>query len=145
MKRWTKPIQVLLPSGAGASDRTKERMQPSGRLRSLRNRGHAVIEVALLSPWIFFLFVGTLDMGFYTHALIATQNAARVGRRTYIEKQLDGCGLRWGMPVRSGRTESHEQREKPCELQFQSAHCHRELGHWSRWPARLIGFCNLSN
>jgi hypothetical protein len=36
-----------------------------------------VIEVALLSPWIFFLFMGILDMGFYTHALIATQNAAR--------------------------------------------------------------------
>jgi Flp pilus assembly protein TadG len=51
-------------------------MQPSGRLRSPR-RGHAVLEVALLSPWIFFLFIGTLDLGFYTHALIATQNAAR--------------------------------------------------------------------
>lgn len=79
MKRLAKPIQVLLPSGAGASERTKERTQPSGRLRNPRNRGHAVIEVALLSPWIFFLFVGTLDMGFYTHALIATQNAARAG------------------------------------------------------------------
>jgi hypothetical protein len=30
-----------------------------------------------MSPWIFFLFIGTFDMGFYTHALIATQNAAR--------------------------------------------------------------------
>jgi Flp pilus assembly protein TadG len=55
VKRLTRPMQVL---------------------RSPR-RGHAVLEVALLSPWIFFLFVGTLDMGFYTHALIATQNAAR--------------------------------------------------------------------
>ena len=49
----------------------KQRIQQSGR------RGHAALEVALLSPWIFFLFIGTLDMGFYTHALIATQNAAR--------------------------------------------------------------------
>jgi Flp pilus assembly protein TadG len=40
-------------------------------------RGHAVIEVALLSPWIYFLFMGTLDMGFYAHAIISTQNAAR--------------------------------------------------------------------
>jgi Flp pilus assembly protein TadG len=43
-----------------------------------RMRGHAVLELALLSPWIFFLFAGALDMGFYSYALIATQNAARV-------------------------------------------------------------------
>jgi Flp pilus assembly protein TadG len=50
-----------------------------GGSRRRGQRGHAVIEVVLLSPWIFFLFVGTLNMGFYTHALIATQNAARAG------------------------------------------------------------------
>jgi hypothetical protein len=43
-----------------------------------RPKGQAVLEVALLSPWIFFLFVGALDMGFYTHDLIVTQDAARV-------------------------------------------------------------------
>jgi len=32
----------------------------------------------LLSPWIFFLFAGALDMGFYAYSMIATQNAARV-------------------------------------------------------------------
>jgi Flp pilus assembly protein TadG len=31
-----------------------------------------------MMPWIFFLFVGALDFGFYSYALIATQNAARV-------------------------------------------------------------------
>jgi Flp pilus assembly protein TadG len=41
-------------------------------------KGHAVLEAALLSPWIFFLFIGAFDMGFYSYALIATQNAARV-------------------------------------------------------------------
>jgi Flp pilus assembly protein TadG len=46
--------------------------------RDRRRRGHAVIEVALLSPWIFFLFAGILDLGFYSYALIATENAARV-------------------------------------------------------------------
>lgn len=46
--------------------------------RGKRTRGHAVVEVALLSPWIFFLLAGALDMGFYSYALIATQNAARV-------------------------------------------------------------------
>jgi hypothetical protein len=37
-----------------------------------------VIEVSLMAPWIFFLFVGTLDFGFYAYALICTENAARV-------------------------------------------------------------------
>ena len=30
-----------------------------------------------MAPWIFFLFVGTLDFGFYAYAAIATENAAR--------------------------------------------------------------------
>ena len=46
--------------------------------RCARQKGHAVLEVALLAPWIFLLFAGALDMGFYMRALIATQNAARV-------------------------------------------------------------------
>jgi hypothetical protein len=29
-------------------------------------------------PWIFFLFVGALDFGFYSYALISVQNAARI-------------------------------------------------------------------
>ena len=40
-------------------------------------RGSAVVEAALMVPWIFFLFVGVLDFGFYSVAGIATQNAAR--------------------------------------------------------------------
>lgn len=31
-----------------------------------------------MAPWIFFLFMGTLDFGFYAYAIIATQSAARV-------------------------------------------------------------------
>ena len=42
-----------------------------------RSRGHAVVEIAMFTPWIYFLFMGTLDMGFFTHAMISTQNAAR--------------------------------------------------------------------
>lgn len=41
-------------------------------------RGHAVIEVALMAPWLLFLFVGTFDIGYYTYSLIAAENAARV-------------------------------------------------------------------
>jgi Flp pilus assembly protein TadG len=37
-----------------------------------------VIEVALMAPWIFFLFVGVFDFGFYAYALISVENAARV-------------------------------------------------------------------
>lgn len=42
-----------------------------------RRRGSAVIEMALVVPWYIFLFVGALDWGYYSHALISTQAAAR--------------------------------------------------------------------
>jgi len=42
------------------------------------DRGNAVIEVALLAPWIFFLFLGVIDVGFYYYAAINVENAARV-------------------------------------------------------------------
>ncbi len=45
-------------------------------------RGHAIVELSLMAPWIFFLFVGALDMGFYAYALITVQNAARVAAIT---------------------------------------------------------------
>jgi Flp pilus assembly protein TadG len=41
------------------------------------NRGSAVVEAALMMPWLAFLFVGILDFGFYAYASICTQNAAR--------------------------------------------------------------------
>jgi Flp pilus assembly protein TadG len=34
--------------------------------------------VALIAPFIFFLFAGALDMGFYMYAAVAVENAARV-------------------------------------------------------------------
>lgn len=50
-------------------------------LKSLRRRrrqgGNAIVEVALMSPWIFFLFVGVFDMGFYAFSVISVENAAR--------------------------------------------------------------------
>jgi Flp pilus assembly protein TadG len=50
----------------------------AGTYKTRRTAGHAVVELSLMIPWIFFLFVGALDFGFYSYALIATQNAARV-------------------------------------------------------------------
>jgi Flp pilus assembly protein TadG len=46
------------------------------RRTQARKRGTAIIEATLLVPWIFFIFVGVLDFGFYTYAAICTQNAA---------------------------------------------------------------------
>lgn len=37
-----------------------------------------MVEFCLLMPWYIFLFAGTFDFGFYSYALIATSNAARV-------------------------------------------------------------------
>ena len=52
-----------------------------------RRRGSAVVEAALLMPWICFLFVGILDSGFYTYGAMATQNAARA-----VAIQSANCG-----------------------------------------------------
>lgn len=42
-----------------------------------RQRGHAVIEVSLMAPWIFFLFMGIMDFGYYAYSAISVENAAR--------------------------------------------------------------------
>src|SRR5579863_5718775 len=52
-------------------------MQQTSIKRKRRDSGSSMVEVALLSPWIFFLFVGVFDFGFYAYAAICTQNAAR--------------------------------------------------------------------
>jgi Flp pilus assembly protein TadG len=59
---------------APTSDST---LSPENRGRAQR-RGNAVIETALMAPWIFLLFIGVLDFGFYAYAAISTQQAARV-------------------------------------------------------------------
>lgn len=44
------------------------------RIRS----GTAAIEVSFLLPWVVFCFIGALDWGFFSYALITTENATRV-------------------------------------------------------------------
>jgi Flp pilus assembly protein TadG len=62
-------------------------------------RGNAVIEVALMAPWIFFLFVGVLDFGFYAYAFISAENAARAAvlltskSRVAATDQADACAI----------------------------------------------------
>ena len=47
--------------------------------RKLRHqRGGSLIEFSLMLPWALFLFVGVFDWGFFVHALISTEDAARV-------------------------------------------------------------------
>lgn len=46
--------------------------------RRSRQRGGSIVEMALMLPWYVFFFVGTYDWGFYAHALISTESAARV-------------------------------------------------------------------
>jgi hypothetical protein len=48
------------------------------RLDTRGERGSSVIEASLLAPWMLFLLVGVLDLGFYSYAAIATENAARI-------------------------------------------------------------------
>lgn len=45
--------------------------------KSRATRGHAAVEMALMAPWIFLLFAMVFDLGFYSYAVIATENAAR--------------------------------------------------------------------
>jgi Flp pilus assembly protein TadG len=49
----------------------------SSNRRSSR-RGAALVETAFALPWLFFLFVGAYDWGFFSYALLATQNGARL-------------------------------------------------------------------
>jgi Flp pilus assembly protein TadG len=46
--------------------------------RRKAERGGAMLELALLAPWIFFLFVGALDCGYFAYALISVESAARI-------------------------------------------------------------------
>src|SRR5690348_10669108 len=41
-------------------------------------RGQAIIETALLMPWLIITFMAICDFGFFAYAGIATSNAARV-------------------------------------------------------------------
>jgi Flp pilus assembly protein TadG len=43
-----------------------------------KTRGAAMLELALLSPWVIFLFIGVVDWGFYAVSLISLENATRV-------------------------------------------------------------------
>ena len=81
--------------------------------RKRRQRGGAIVEIALLSPWIFFLFVGIFDMGFYAYGIICTQNAARAAATQTassvgVQSVSIACDAAWnelrGLPNIAGTT-----------------------------------------
>jgi Flp pilus assembly protein TadG len=49
-----------------------------GNKRRRGSAGGTALEFAFLMPWFVFLFIGALDWGFFAHALISTESAARV-------------------------------------------------------------------
>ena len=59
-------------------------------------RGGSLIEISFLMPWIFFLFVGILDFGFFGYALLSSENAARsaamlTAQDTSSQSQTSAC------------------------------------------------------
>jgi len=70
-----------------------------GNLNRRRRGGNSVIEVTLMAPWIFFLFVGVLDFGFYAYSFISTENAARAAvlltskSKVAATDQADACAI----------------------------------------------------
>jgi Flp pilus assembly protein TadG len=73
--------------------------QPPGPGGAVPNRmrrgrtGSAMVEFCLLMPWYMFLFAGTFDFGFYSYALIATSNAARV-TASYCSASATTCATK---------------------------------------------------
>lgn len=61
------------------TERPKGALESAARRvrRKRGERGHAVVETTLMAPWLFLLFAVVFDLGFYSYAVIATQNAAR--------------------------------------------------------------------
>jgi Flp pilus assembly protein TadG len=64
-----RPVEFCDPLGT-------ELVVPTRRKR--KKRGSSVVELTLIAPWFLFLFVGAVDLGFFTYSLIATENAARI-------------------------------------------------------------------
>ena len=46
-------------------------------MRRKRERGGAMLEMVMISPWIFLLFIGALDWGFYASALVSLEAGIR--------------------------------------------------------------------
>jgi Flp pilus assembly protein TadG len=67
--------------------------------RRLRSKGTSIIEVTLMAPWLLFLFIGIVDVGFFSYSIISVQNEARAAALyTSISKsaasdQVGACNI----------------------------------------------------
>jgi Flp pilus assembly protein TadG len=83
-------------SGKGSAMQNPAAESTAARQKQ-RRRGGALIELTLLSPWVFFLFIGIVDLGFFSYALISVENAARIGAEytsantTTVADQAGAC------------------------------------------------------
>jgi len=72
-----------------------ERHVSSPLLGKRGRRGTAMLELALIGPWIFFLFIGALDWGLIAYSLISLQTATRTAATytsTDATKAADASG-----------------------------------------------------
>lgn len=78
--RWSCAQRKSGPLSFWRSIRKQERRRSRRTTPQLRNAQHggSVLELALFMPWILFLFVGVVDLGFFSYALISVESAARV-------------------------------------------------------------------
>ena len=58
------------------------------RKTQLRERGSAIMETAFMVPWLFFLFVGVLDLGFYSYAAVRLAGQQGGGDSLHLAAQL---------------------------------------------------------
>jgi hypothetical protein len=49
-----------------------------GNISKERTRGQSSVEIAFMAPWLFFLFVGVVDLGFWSYQMICLENAVRI-------------------------------------------------------------------
>ena len=64
-------------------------MKPkTGGCLKRNTRGSAIVETALVAPWIFFLFMGVFDAGFYAYSGMSAQNAARAAALAQAESSV---------------------------------------------------------
>ncbi len=52
-------------------------------MKKKRSRGQALVELAIVAPWIFLMFIYAVDTGFCLVAAIGVQNAARAAALYY--------------------------------------------------------------
>lgn len=88
------------------------------RVRSdQRQRGQAVVELALLVPVLFLILVGMLEFGRFTVTYLAVQHAAREGARLAItgaaDAEIEALALAMLADLRTGTQDAQIEVQPP--------------------------------